>query len=292
MTAPPHPGRVAPRGPAGYRAGRPTIPETPRAPEEMTVLDTPFTVRLAETEADLLGAQRLRYRVFVEELGGDGALVDHACRLERDAFDPHFGHLVLVDTRRDPRSLDHVAGVYRLMDDAGRAAAGRFYSEDEYDLSPLLSSGRPLMELGRSCVDARHRGGPAMFLLWQGLAAHVLDRGIEVLFGVASFHGADPARHADALSLLRHRHLAPEALRVRARPEHFQRMDLTDPAAIDAAAAMKAMPALIKGYLRLGGTVGEGAFVDHAFNTVDVCLVLDTARMNAQARAIYTRGLG
>ena len=257
----------------------------------MTRYDSPFDVRLATTEADLLGAQRLRYRVFVEELGGDGALVDHDARLERDAYDPHFDHLVLVDRDRDPATLDHVRGVYRVMTDAGRAAAGRFYSEDEYDLAPLLSSGRSLLELGRSCVDADLRGGPAMFLLWNALAGYVLDRGVEVLFGVASFHGADPAAHAAALTLLHHSHMAPDTLRVRARPEHYQTMALMDPAAVSVTAAMKTMPSLIKGYLRLGGKVGDGAFVDHAFNTVDVCLVLDTERMNARARAIYTRGL-
>lgn len=246
-----------------------------------------FLVRLARTPDDVTGAQRLRYRVFVSELGGDGPMVDHTAGLERDSFDAHCDHLVLIDsTRAVP---DHVVGAYRLMRAEQAVAAGRFYSEAEYDLAPLKSSGRTLLELGRSCLDADYRGGMAMHQLWQALAAYVLDHKIEVLFGVASFHGTDIDRLAGPLSLLHARHLAPQALRVRVRDGHFQRMDLMPEEAIDRPAAMKATPALIKAYLRLGGCVGEGAFVDHAFNTTDVCLVMDTEQMNARQRDIYTK---
>ena len=128
-----------------------------------------------------------------------------------------------------------------------------------------------------------------MYLMWNALAEYTLARGIEVLFGVASFHGTDVAELAAPLALLHHRHLAPADLRVRALPEHFLDLNLMPEAAIDKVAAMKAAPALIKGYLRLGGFIGEGGFIDHAFNTIDVCLVLDTARLNARQRSIYTR---
>lgn len=252
--------------------------------------DDHFELRLAETGADLAAAQRLRYEVFVAELGGDGPLVDHAGRFERDAFDPHFDHLILVDRRRDAAALDHVVGVYRLMTSERAAAVGRFYGEDEYDLAPLKRSGRKLLELGRSCVHRDYRGGTALFHLWNGLAAYVLEREIEILFGVASFHGTDVVALAEPLSHLHHRFLAPEDLRVRVVPDHFQSMDLMPAGRIDRKRAMLAMPHLIKAYVRLGGFVGEGAYVDRAFNTVDVCLLMDTGRMNAQARSRYTRG--
>ncbi|AUC55355.1 MAG: GNAT family N-acetyltransferase [Sagittula sp.] len=242
-----------------------------------------FTVRLARDAADVAAAQRLRYDVFVAELGGDGPLVDHENRLERDRFDPFFDHLLVCDPARG----DMVVGVYRLLRDDRAAEAGQFYSEDEYDLGPLRRSGRRLLELGRSCLHPDYRGGPAMFHLWQGLAAYVTDHGIEVLFGTASFHGTDIARLAQPLSLLHHRHLAPPDLRVRAR--NFQDMNLVPEADIDRVGAMLEVPALIKAYLRLGGCVGEGAYVDHAFNTTDVCLVMDTARMTERQRAVYTR---
>jgi L-ornithine Nalpha-acyltransferase len=258
----------------------------------MTADVTPYALRLAASAEDLTAAQRLRYEVFVAELGGDGPLVDHAARLERDAFDPYFDHLVLVDLRRDPAGLDHVVGAYRVLPGDRRAAAGRFYSEGEYDLTPLLASGRRLLELGRSCVHADHRGGTAMFHLWNGLAEYVLDRGIEVLFGVASFHGTDVTALARPLSWLYHHHLAPPGMRVTARPPHRQDMNLVPVDSLDRKTAMAATPALIKAYLRLGGFVGDGAFIDHDFNTTDVCLVMDTGQMSARHREFYIRKAG
>jgi putative hemolysin len=246
-----------------------------------------FHVRLASTPADLRAAQRLRYEVFVAELGGDGPMVDHVARLEQDRFDPWFDHLLLLDHARDP--ADQVVGVYRLLRADQAAEAGQFYSEDEYDLGVLRDSGRRLLELGRSCLHADYRGGMGMYHLWHGLAAYVARHQIEVLFGVASFHGTDPASLAAPLSLLHHRHLAPPDLRVMARKPGFAAMDIIPEVALDRRAAMLAVPALIKAYLRLGGFVGQGAFVDRAFNTTDVCLILDVARMNATQRAIYSR---
>jgi L-ornithine Nalpha-acyltransferase len=254
--------------------------------------DLRYEVRLATSAEDLTAAQRLRYEVFVGELGGNGPMVDHAARLERDAFDPFFDHLILVDRHRDPAGMDHVVGAYRILPDDRRAAAGRFYSEAEYDLQPLLQSGRRLLELGRSCVHADHRGGTAMFHLWNGLADYVLERGIEILFGVASFHGTDARALAAPLSYLYHHHLAPPEMRVRARAPHRSEMNLIAPDQLDRKAAMAATPALIKAYLRLGGFVGDGAWIDAAFNTTDVCLVMDTGQMSARHRAFYIRKQG
>ena len=255
----------------------------------MPAEESPYSVRLATSPQDVTAAQRLRYQVFVAELGGDGPLVDHAAGLERDAFDPFFDHLVLVDRRIDPETLSHVIGAYRVLPCDRREAAGRFYSEGEYDLGPLLASGRRLLELGRSCVHAEHRGGTAMFHLWNGLADYVLNREIEILFGVASFHGTDPDALAKPLSYLHHHHLAPPEMRVRALPPHRQEMDLIPRDRLDRKASMAATPALIKAYLRLGGFVGDGAWIDHEFNTTDVCLVMDTGQMSARHRDFYVR---
>ena len=250
--------------------------------------DSPhFDVRLAVSDEDRRAAERLRYRVFVEELGGDGPMVDHAARLERDAFDPVVDHLLLIDNRRKAADLDHVVGGYRLLPGDRAEAFGRFYCDSEYDLTPLRASGRRLLELGRSCMDPDYRGGAGMHLLWNALADYVLDRGIEVLFGVASFHGTDAEALAAPLSWLHHHHLAPEGLRPVARAEGFQRMDLIAPEALDRRAAMLGMPALIKAYLRLGGVVGEGAYLDRDFNTTDVFLLMDTATMSARHRNFY-----
>ena len=248
-----------------------------------------FEIRIATDETDLLAAQRLRYQVFVEELGGDGPLVDHQNRFERDEFDPVVDHLVLIDNRRSVADLDHVVGVYRLLTGNKAADFGRFYCDGEYDLTPLRTCGRRVLELGRSCVHPDYRGGSGMFLLWNALADYVLERDIEILFGVASFHGTDAQALAQPLSWLHHHHLAPEELRPRALPAGFQAMDLIPADQLDRRAAMIGLPALIKAYLRLGGVVGEGAFLDHDFNTTDVFLLMDTAAMSARHRGFYDR---
>lgn len=258
----------------------------------MQAEDGHFTVRLARDSRDLAAAQRLRYRVFVEELGADGPLVDHGARLERDAFDEVFDHLLLIDTRRDAAMLEDVVGVYRLLPGAKLAAGQRFYSEGEFDLSALRGCGRELLELGRSCVHPDYRGGSAMLHLWNSLAEYVLARGIEVMFGAASFHGVDVGALAQPLSYLHHMHLAPEGLRVRAIGPAAQRMDLVPAESLDRKAAMLGTPALIKAYLRLGGFVGDGAYIDMDFNTIDVCLVMDTDQMSARHRKFYQRQSG
>lgn len=251
-------------------------------------LEDRYEARLATDPADIASALRLRYRVFVEELGADGPGVDHAGQTERDEFDAVFDHLVLVDRLADPGQGDHVVGVYRLLPCDRMAQIGRFYSESEFDLAPLKTSGRRLLELGRSCIHAGHRGGAGMFHLWNALARYVIEREIEILFGAASFPGTDLAALAAPLSFLHHTHLAPPALRVRAHAGLAQPC-LLPPGSVDRRAAMAATPALIKAYLRLGGFVGEGVFVDHAFNTTDVCLVMDTNNMSAKHKQFYTR---
>lgn len=258
----------------------------------MQQADGHFTLRLARDLRDLTAAQRLRYRVFVEELGADGPMVDHDARLEQDGFDALFDHLLLIDTRRDAAALDDVVGVCRLLPGAALMPGERYYSEGEFDLSGLRATGREMLELGRSCVHPAYRGGSAMLHMWNFLANYVLSRGIEVMFGAASFPGTDTALLAQPLAYLHHNHRAPESLRVRAIGPSAQCMDQVAAGSVDRRAAMLRTPALIKAYLRLGGFVGDGAFVDRAFNTTDVCLVMDTAQMSQRHRRFYERKHG
>ena len=241
-----------------------------------------FRTALATTQKELRAAQTLRYDVFVRELGGRGAMVDHERGLEQDRFDPFFDHLLLFDD-----SVGAVVGVYRMLKPEQADAAGQYYSEDEYDLSKLRKSGRRLLELGRSCLHPSYRGGTAMHHLWAGLANYVAQNRIDILFGVASFHGANIDALAQPLSLLHHHYLAPEPLRVTARPPRGTNMNVIPQAKLDRRAAMVSVPSLIKAYLRLGGVVGEGAFVDHDFNTTDICLILDTAVMSDRQIRMY-----
>jgi L-ornithine Nalpha-acyltransferase len=248
-----------------------------------------YAVRLAASDEDRAGAQRLRYKVFVEEMGAAATAEERAARREWDDYDAYADHFLLIDRTADGDPLDRVVGAYRLIGEAAAREGRGFYGESEYDLGALKTTGRKVLELGRSCVSREHRGGPAMHLLWNGLAGLVLEQNIEILFGVASFPGADPAPLAEALSYLHQTHLAPEDVRPRALAPNRIEMNLVPPQDIDAKRAMQAVPPLIKAYLRLGGFVGDGAYLDRQFNTIDVCLIMDTARMVAKYRAFYER---
>ena len=252
-----------------------------------------FTVRLAENEAEVAAAQRLRYRVFVEEMGASASPEEAAERRERDRFDPYFEHLLLIDNENEDPDIElGVVGVYRLMlRERAREGIG-FYGVSEYDLEKLMNYPRNSVELGRSCVAKEHRGGAGMHLLWTGLGEFVTSHDVSIMFGVASFHGSQTAPSAQALSYLHHNHLAPEDLRVRAVEEHFVSMDILPMDQIERIQAMRQIPALIKAYIRLGGFVGEGAFIDYDFNTVDVCLLMDTSRMVERYRSFYSRKRG
>jgi len=150
-----------------------------------TILTPEFSVRLAKSEQDILAAQSLRYKVFVDEMGATGPLVNHQHKLEIDAFDSVAEQMILLDLARPEH--DQVIGVYRMMDNAAAQAAGSFYTETEYDLSPLISTGRPMLELGRSCLHPDYRGGVGMLHLWQAIATEVKARGVEILFGAIAF---------------------------------------------------------------------------------------------------------
>lgn len=255
----------------------------------MIVNTSHFVLKLAETEQERAAAQRLRYRVFVEEMGARPAFDGDAANREVDAFDPYFDHLLLIDTRIED-SENNVVGAYRMMRSETAAQGQGFYGAQEYDLGPIIRSERAAVELGRSCIDPAYRNGIALHLLWQGVADYVLRNRIELLFGVASFAGTDPHDYAQGLSYLHHNHLAPPSLRVRAREACCVGMDIVAAEDIDPLVAVRQIPALIKSYIRLGGWVGQGAYVDRDFNTIDVCLVLDQQRIPAKQRAQLLRG--
>ncbi len=247
-----------------------------------------FTVRLAQTAEEVHSAQRLRYSVFVEEMGAKAPPEQHASRREEDRFDTVCDHLILIDHERavdDP--LDEVVGVYRLLRGSVAKASLGFYTAGEFDLSRIEEYDGETLELGRSCVAQAYRGGSAMQLLWMALAKYIDQHGLSLLFGCASFHGDALEPLALPLSYLHHHHLAPEALRARVLPEHYNSMNLLSKEGLSRSDAMRQTPSLIKGYLRLGGFVGDGAYRDTEFNTVDVCLIMETSRIADRYRKFY-----
>jgi putative hemolysin len=238
-------------------------------------------LRLATTAAEIDAAQALRYRVFYGEMGARGSLETHLAERDVDRFDAFADHLVVVDLDRGSCPASSVVGCYRLLRESAAMAAGGFYTAAEFDLGAIRMAGHKL-ELGRSCIDRNYRSGTVMQLLWRGIADYLEMHDITLMFGCASLPGDDPDAVALPLAYLHHNHLAPEGLRPRALPHRYVAADRLEAHEIDAKAAIRALPPLLKGYLRLGGMIGDGAVIDRDFNTVDVCLVLPTERVQTR----------
>lgn len=245
-----------------------------RTPFETPISAANLMVRLAQNEAEVTASQKLRYRVFYEEMGAKANADVEAEKRDFDRFDMLCDHLLVIDC--DKSGEDAVVGTYRLLRRAALPEGGRFYTEDEYDVSKIKALEAEVLELGRSCVDENYRNRAVMQLLWRGIGEYVSAYKIAVMFGCASFHGDDPAAHALALSYLHHFHRTPDALCPVALPEYYTSMNVIAKEDINEREALKAVPALIKGYLRLNGTIGDGAFLDHDFNTTDVSIVVQT----------------
>jgi putative hemolysin len=151
-----------------------------------------------------------------------------------------------------------------------------FYTQGEYDIAPLVAAKSPdysFMELGRSCVLKPYRNRRTIELLWQGIWSYVHEHGVDVMVGCASFEGTDPTVHAEALSFLHHTALAPEEWRVRAHEHLRVDMNMMPAEAVCRRAALKALPPLIKGYVRAGAFVAT-ARIDRQFGTIDVFIIL------------------
>lgn len=236
-----------------------------------------LTVRLAQNEAEVAAAQRLRYRIFCEEMGGQANEEVQAQKRDFDAYDDVCHHMLVIDATK---TGDHsVVGTYRLLTRQNMEKIGSFYSESEYDVSKIKANGGELLELGRSCVEQQYRTRPVIQMLWQGIGSFIWEKDIALMFGCASFHGTNVIEHKHALSYLYHYHLAPEHIRPRALPGLYESMDLMPKEEVVPRAAINALPPLIKGYLRLGGYIGDGAFLDFAYNTCDVSIVVQTDRV-------------
>ncbi|MGN6517630.1 MAG: GNAT family N-acetyltransferase [Rhizomicrobium sp.] len=248
-------------------------------------------VRLAETDAEVEAAQRLRYRVFYEEMSAVPTPEMREQRRDFDKFDPVCDHLLVIDRDRiDDDGQPAVVGCYRMMREEHVAKVGGFYTSGEYDISKLLAArkGDKLLELGRSCVLKEYRAKPtSVQLLWKGLITYVARFSIDVMFGCASFPGTDPDAHAMALTYLHRNAKMPPEIAVKALPHLYVDMNRMPDAEFSPKEALRAMPALIKGYLRAGCLIGEGAVIDRQFDTTDVFIYFDMARFSARYRSRF-----
>jgi putative hemolysin len=249
-------------------------------------------VRLAETDAEVEAAQRLRYRVFYEEMSAIPSPTMREQRRDFDKFDEYCDHLLVVDRAvHDEDGQPMVVGTYRLMRDVDAARAGGFYTAGEYEIAPMLAgipAGSRVLELGRSCVLKSYRAKPgSMQLLWRGVTVYLSRFSIDLMFGCASLHGTDPDALALPLSYLHHFHAMPEAIRVRARPELYVDMNRMAKDAIDPKEALRALPPMIKGYVRAGCGIGDGAVIDRQFGTTDVFIFFPVSNVDPRYKSRF-----
>lgn len=249
-------------------------------------------VRLAETDAEVEQAQRLRYRVFYQEMSAVPSPAMRESARDFDHFDEICDHLLVIDRSvHDEDGRPAVVGTYRLMRDADAARAGGFYTASEYDIAPMLAglpSGSRFLELGRSCILKSYRTRPAtMQLLWRGVMTYVARFSIDLMFGCASLQGIDPDQLALPLSYLHHFHPIPAECRVRAKPELFVSMNRMPRDAIDVKEALRSLPPLVKGYVRAGAGIGEGAVIDRQFGTTDVFIYFPLSGIDARYKSRF-----
>jgi putative hemolysin len=252
----------------------------------------PLEVRLARGPREIWWAQRLRYRVFYQEMSAKPDVVSRMFRRDADRFDGACDHLLVIDHAARGRFggiKPQVVGTYRLMRQSAATRLGGFYTEGEFDLAPLIArhQGRRFLELGRSCVLKPYRNKRTVELLWHGIWAYLQHHRIDAMFGCASFDGTDPDALALPLSFLHHHARSEGEWSAVARPEHYVGMDRLPAGMVDAKLALKQMPPLIKGYLRLGARFGTGAVIDRQFGTTDVLVVLPVSAIDQRYAAYY-----
>jgi len=247
----------------------------------------PIEIRLARSAQEVEAIQKLRYKIFYEECAATPphpAIISEKRDFdERDAF---CDHLIAID--RDAKSI---VGGYRLISSQAAQKAGGFLTSQEFDLSRLERYPAPILELGRACVAPEYRKKGVMGFLWQGISNYIRYYQIGLLFGCANFPGVDPEPFAQALSFLHHFYLMDEQYRPMARSHSAISMNRMDKSQVNVRTAFRQLPPLIRGYLRLGGFLGEGAFVDHAFHSLDVCIVVETQKLAARYFNHYERSV-
>jgi putative hemolysin len=251
-------------------------------------------VRIAETDQEIEAAQRLRYSIFYEEMSAIPTREMRATGRDFDKYDEFCDHMLVIDrAERDEAGAPRVVGTYRLLRGEVAARYGGYYSSSEYDLTPMLT-GNPAntryLELGRSCIAKRYRQKPiTMQLLWRGIVLYLDRYAIDVMFGCGSLPGTDPEALKLPLSYLHHFHSMPGHFRVSARPELRVEMNRMAKDTIDPKEALRALPPLIKGYIRAGAFIGEGAVIDPQFGTTDVLIYFPVSSIEHRLRSKLDR---
>ncbi|MCL2438881.1 MAG: GNAT family N-acetyltransferase [Alphaproteobacteria bacterium] len=246
----------------------------------MSIKVQDFEVRLAKDESERRRVRQLRYDVYIRENDGIPTPEMAALKEEFDSFDEHAKYMVVLHK-------DEIIGCYRIIDREIAAKTG-FYTETEYDISKIKAVKGNIAEMSRALVREDYRDTFAMQMLWLGLGDYIRREKVIVLFGLGSFGGIDPNAHADQISYLYHKFLSPENLRATVRADLMDpsvdkaltKMDMLPMDKIDEEEVKKNLPALIKGYLRVNATFGDGVFIDVPCNLSDIFLIVESSKIS------------
>lgn len=246
-------------------------------------------VRLARNFKEVKLAQQLRYKVFYEEMSAIADAQTLATKRDADPYDSFCDHLLVVDHASCKRNKlgrlkPEIVGTYRLLRQEVADRHGGFYTAGEFDIQQLIDAnpGKRFLELGRSCVLKPYRNKKTVELLWHGIWSYILMHKLDVMIGCASIEGTNPDAIASQLAFLHHHARAPEDWRAAALPERYVEMNRLPAEDLNQKQALRALPPLVKGYLRLGAFIGDGAVVDHQFGTTDVLIILPVSQLNAR----------
>ena len=246
-------------------------------------------VRLAENSLEIDAAQALRYKIFYEEMKANATDKQNKLKRDIDDFDHYFDHILVFDNNIIGSNQDKVIGTYRLNREQPYGKKKLFYTSNEYDINPLISYKGNILELGRSCVAKDYRTGSTMQLLWSFIAQYVVKYDIQIMFGCASFPGIQAEAHKKPFDYLYRNYLAPKNIRPKALENRYINMKNESIIQCSFKDFLSKIPPLIKGYIRLGAFIGDGAVIDYDFNTTDVCIVLPTEKIASRYKLHYNR---
>ena len=247
-----------------------------------------FVVKIADKKSELKKAQALRYSVFYNEKKAIPTISKKLLRLDYDNVDKFADHLIVLDNNR--KGIENkIVGTYRLTRGDIAVHFGGFYTSAEFDLSKILNSynHNQILELGRSCVHQDYRNGKIMNLLWKAIAEYIKLYDIKILLGCASFHGTNVMKYTNELSYLRKNFSLPDKLSVKSLDTKIYPSYTEINSNINDLRTFVKLPPLIKGYLRIGGKVSYDCFVDYKFNTIDLCVIVNTRNIDKKYKKKY-----
>lgn len=260
--------------------------------DPILIVSGDIEVRLAQTNDEIIAGQKLRYKIFFEEMGAKPNQIVSNEKRDFDDFDEICDHLLAIDTSK--KGDDRVVATYRLLREEKVGGMEEFYSTCEFNLENLyndhfrkLMGKRQLLELGRSCVKKEYRTNAVMHLMWKYIARYIDRHKIAYLFGCASLPGVEQEPLEAQLSYLYHYHKTPEEYNISALPNQAQQMNYYSKDDFEKREARRGLAPLVKGYLNLGCYIGDGAVIDEQFGTTDVFILLPVDRLEKRYLSLF-----